>query len=313
MLIGGVGYVGYNLALYHISRGEGVLVVSRPTSLSRRPGIVKGLRRAGAEVAVTASPRDYMALLEKRGCPQRVYILVGRLRGPQRQLYDSNVATVLAYAESTLTACRETLLIYASALAVYGKGAPSRCGVPLRPHQPPCRCCAPTTPYAISKLEAERRLHRLVDGLRGRLLIARMGLFAGRRPYHAEWRMLLSITAKGVVPASNAYLYLSTAASLAALADKKSPAQGAVAVHAVSLTTTLESLAEALVDARGVRLKVRLPLPGERTAKLLDRLRLPGILRDILWSAYTKIEPDMTQQEALEDVAELLLAEPPMA
>jgi len=313
VLVGGVGYVGYNLAIEHISKGDTVIVIARRASVEKRPGIATSLRRRGARLEVLGEPRELTRLLEGSGCPRRVYILVGRLRGPRQELYASNVMAVRNYAEATLTVCPDTLLVYTSALAVYGRAAYRRCGVPIPQVPSPCHCCGPRSPYGRSKLEAEQVLVNLAQKYGGRVLLARLGLFAGRRPYHREWRLLLAAASRGLAPASNVLLHISTAAGLRAAADMHRDMAGvAAAVNVVDATVTLRELAHGILAALSPPWRLTIPMPGRRTVKLLDSLPIPfGLLGDILWSLYAEVESATRGVASIDDIAASIVAEPP--
>jgi nucleoside-diphosphate-sugar epimerase len=314
LLVGGVGYVGYNLAIALARAGFTVVVASRQSSIEKRPQIAARLRSLPrTSIIVADKPGDLQEKLVQKGCPVVAYILVGRLTGSRRELWASNVEAPRRYVEKIMESCRDTVVVYTSALAVYGKNAPKRCGEALLEGSGLCSCCKPKSLYAKSKLEAERVLSRLAFENGGRLVLARMGIFAGRRPYHREWRLLLGLAKRGFYVASSAFLNLTTAQSLVSLAALHPSRGEVVARNVVDISVTFAAFTQRLAETLSGR-TIPLPLPGRSVVKLVEPLTF-GLFSDIAWSLYTPLaghEPgDSGNSPLLDMVVQEVIAEPP--
>ncbi len=309
LLIGGLGYVGYNLARHYVAAGVEVVVSHRSGAPSRRPGIAAALRSLGARLLRVEGPDELATWLRETGCPRTVFTLVGRIRGSGRELWLSNYQAAVALTRAALGVCRRATYVLASSIAVYGVDAPRRCGAPVVEEPEHCSCCRPRSAYARAKLEAERALIEEAGRAGAPLVAARMGIFAGRRPYHPEWRTLLGFARLGLYPRSDIYIHVTTAEVLAATTRL---AGRAAAVNAISHRVRLASLARTLalhLSGRGVAI----PFPGRRTLGLLLRATR-GPLADTAWSFSTPVAsrhlPEPSEDGA-ERLAEELVAEPP--
>lgn len=314
LLIGGVGYVGYNVARHYSAMGLPVVAASRASGIARRPGITSSLRRLnGVKIAYVSSPREVMELLKSmKECPLVTYILVGRISGGG--LWDSNYTIPVKYAEAVMRQCGDdSLVAFSSAVAVYGKKAPLRCGTPIVEEEQHCSCCRPGSVYARAKLAAERRLTELSRQYGSPVLLARLGLVAGRRPYHREWRSLIKLTRCGIALGSDALLHLTSPRHLVSVVEYLvDRLQGADWVNIVSLRVKLSELSSLLAE-RTARRRIQLPMPGQRFLRLFEPL-LPGVLGDISWSFHTPIDtrrdiPPAT--DTADAIVADLLAEPP--
>ncbi len=298
LLVGGLGYVGYNLARLLSQRGVETIIASRRRSAERRPGITRALDAlpgVRVEYFDGLGPRGF---LERHGCPETAYLLVGRIRGGRRELRASNLEAPLAWASALATRCSDVDVVFTSVLTVYaGRGS-------LEPEERHGNGLRPRSLFTRVKLEAEKRLLDLCPGLGVR--IARLGLFAGRRPYHPEWRLLLRLAGLGVVAKSDAWLHLSTAQGLLEAVDKmRECSWDTVVTRSVTLHALTRVLAEEAVSPR-----LSLPLPGRRTAKLTARL-LPGLLGEAASVAASPPPKRIYGKQGLGEIVAELLAEPP--
>lgn len=314
LLIGGVGYVGYNVARHYSAKGLPVVAASRASSAARRPGIASSLKRLSeVKIAYVSSPREVTELLKSvKECPAATYILVGRISGGD--LWDSNYTIPVKYAEAVIRQCRDDgLVAFTSAVAVYGKKAPLRCGTPVVEEEQHCSCCRPRSVYARAKLAAERHLIELSRQYGSPVLLARLGLVAGRRPYHREWRSLIALTRHGIALSSDVLLHLTSPRHLVSvveyLADRLQEVDW---VNIVSLRVKLSELSS-LLARRMAKRRIYLPMPGRRSLRLFEPL-LPGVLGDITWSFHTPIDTQRDIPSATDTADAIvadLLAEPP--
>ncbi len=298
LLVGGLGYVGYNLARLLSQRGVEALVAAKRRSAERRPGIARALERlpgVRVEYLDGLGPRGF---LERHGCPEAAYLLTGRIRGSRRELRASNLEAPLAWAEALAARCRGVDAVFTSALTVYaGRGS-------LEPEEPHGRGLRPRSLFTRLKLEAEKRLLDLCPGLGVR--IARLGLFAGRRPYHPEWRLLLRLAGLGLVARSDAWLHLSTAQGLLEAAERMTRCSwDTVVTRSVTLHELSRLLAEKTASPR-----LGIPLPGRRAARLAARL-LSGLPGEAASIAATPPPARTYGGQGLGEIVAELLAEPP--
>lgn len=298
LLVGGLGYVGYNLARLLSQRGVEVLVAARRSSAEKRPAIAKALGAMHGVRVVYLEGDEAGALLRGHGCPDTAYILVGRIRGGRRELYASNLEAPLAWARALAEHCGGVETVFTSVLTVYARRGS------LEPEKPHGKGLKPRSLFTRLKLEAERRLLALCPRIF--VKIARMGMFAGRRPYHVEWRLLTRIARLGIVLGSDAWLHLTTARGLLEAAEKLVPCSWDTVV---TVSATVHSFTWLLANRAASR-RVYIPAPGRRAAGAASRL-MPGLAGEAASVASTPPPRRLYGGQSLEEVVEEVLVEPP--
>ena len=183
ILLAGVGYLGYNLAYHHIRDGEKVLIISRKTSIIKRPSLFQRLRRLGVRfyVADELTPETVKNVLDRFGEPKLIYYLAGINRGSTSEM---------KYVHGTLS--------YKIALKIYRASLYRGRYIHISAYNPG----KVLSGYIESKIFGEELLKRL-KRLGYPITILRPGLLVGRYPYHPEWRQMYLMARMGVTIQTN--------------------------------------------------------------------------------------------------------------
>ena len=196
VLIGGIGFVGMNLAEELRDHGE-VVVVGRPSSARKRPRITEALRRLGAEVRLLER-MDSASLASIGG--DVYYHVAGVLVGPPSAFWDAHVGLLKeVVSAATQTGSR---VVYVSSTAAMGEAIGVPPGSTLteeEPHLDPARFSQGTI-YELTKAEGERLLVRSSDALGGRWSIVRPSLVFGPWGYEIQWPLTYHLARRGLAP-----------------------------------------------------------------------------------------------------------------
>lgn len=193
LIIGGIGYLGYNLALEHSSEGDVVYIAARKSSAQRRRRLFGELKQLAEKVLLTSTlqdPADIQGSIDSIGCPDIAYMAVGKLMGRPEELMEANAIIPRKWAEALARRCSNTLYVYISnTLAVGDAGDCAENNHVAEEHQH-LKGCRPVGPHSRSKMEGERNVMNICRRTRLSVAILRPGLLVGRWCYHEEWRLL---------------------------------------------------------------------------------------------------------------------------
>lgn len=183
ILIGGVGYLGYNLTEQYVKDGVDVLVISRKRSIVKRPFLFQRLRKFGIRFYIEReiTPESVENVINRFGEPKLIYYLAGISRGS---------TDVMKYVHGTLS--------YRIAYKIFSSGLYSGRYVHVSAYNPGRILSG----YIESKVFGEELLRRL-KGLGYPVTILRPGLLVGRYPYHPEWRHMYQIARMGIAIETN--------------------------------------------------------------------------------------------------------------
>ena len=194
-LLGGIGFIGVNVAEEMIKRGWKVIVVSRRSSTKKRPLIYNYLR--GLKVSFVFVDRiDYKSI--KDLSPDVFVYLIGKISGSKKDLWESHVEILkdmIKVAESS-----GSKIIYMSAISSLGdiKGRKEGDMICEEDKHLDPNMHFQRNDFERSKAEGERLLVDSSMMLRGRWTIIRPGLVAGRWAYHIEWRSISILARLGL-------------------------------------------------------------------------------------------------------------------
>ncbi len=184
VLVGGVGFVGANLAVELVERGYSVVVASRRGSVERRPGLARFLEGLGVRIVVARS----LWGLDMGGLGDVYYYLPGALTGGYRAMLEAHVKLL----EKTISDVAETGagLVYVSSIAALGVGREWRRGCTVYEEE---RHLAGDRVYPSIHMETKAMGERLLvekGGALGWWSIVRPGVVFGPWGGHLEWRLL---------------------------------------------------------------------------------------------------------------------------
>ena len=195
VIIGGIGFVGANLALELVKRGHETIVAGKRSSADKRPLITGHLERSGVKLAL--SDRIDRGFLEGLGADVYYHVagaIAGSLeaqRVPHVRLLDKAVR-----AASSIGA----RVVYVRSIGAIGtvRGL-SRGSKVLEEdvHLEPGRHVHESN-HETTKAEGERLLVSSSKMLRGKWAIMRPGLVFGPWGYHVEWRLSYRLASRGI-------------------------------------------------------------------------------------------------------------------
>ncbi|BES82667.1 NAD(P)-dependent oxidoreductase [Pyrodictium abyssi] len=277
LIIGGIGYLGYNLALEHSSGGDTVYVVARRSSAEKRPLLFEELKQLTERILLTSTlhdPADIQGSIDSVGCPDIAYMAVGKLQGTREELMEANAVIPKRWAELLSRRCIDALYVYISnTLAV---GDASKCAQNGRvvEEAPHLRGCRPVGPHGLSKMEGERNVMSVCRRTRLSVAILRPGLLVGRWCYHDEWRILYRLARLHIRISGGPFIHAAPARDIAVASRLLRDRMGDKFCgwfYATPWRGRLGELHRLLHSHLGVRGSMPLPLPR------LPRVRLPGL------------------------------------
>ena len=196
VLVGGIGFVGINLAEELADHGE-VVVVGRPSSARRRPRITAALRGLGADV-VLLDRIDSSSLASLGG--DVYYHVAGVLVGPPSAFWDAHVNLL----REVVSAASQTgsRVVYVSSTAAMGEalGRPPGSTLTEEENHLDPREFSQGTVYEVTKAEGERLLVRSSEALGGRWSIVRPSLVFGPWGYEVQWPLVYHLARRGIAP-----------------------------------------------------------------------------------------------------------------
>lgn len=202
-IIGGIGYLGTNLAYYHNKIGDYVYILSRLKTISKRPNIFKLLIYLGSEIYLfnELCSKESLSILKDVN-PEIAYIVTGRLYGGYDETYVSNTLIPLKYINYLEKNYVDCLNIYVSHAFNYDDL--NRYNLKLNNSVITIyfdKSVSLSSPrhllnksYYITKYLAEKTISRRFKNT----YIYRPGLLIGMFPTHLEWRILNLLTDAGL-------------------------------------------------------------------------------------------------------------------
>lgn len=186
ILVGGLGFLGVNLAEVLVERGHRVIVVARRGSEAKRPRITRRLKELGIEVKLL--DRIESNPLENLG-GDVYYYLIGLISGSlekQRKAHARLLGEVVDAASKL-----GSRVVYVSSIGAIGEVLGVERGSVVyeeEDHLEPGRHRHHSY-YEVTKAEGERFLVSRGSQLKGKWCIVRPGLLMGPWGYHLEWRL----------------------------------------------------------------------------------------------------------------------------
>lgn len=293
LVVGGVGYLGYNIARYHREVGDSVAVVARHSSVARRQKLAEELASLEARIKIVddlGRADEALRVLEELGCPHISYIVVGRLHGSFRELLRSNAELPALWTDIISRNCDSSLIVYTSNILAAGR--PRKAGEPIKEEENHLAGHEPVGLHSLSKMEGERRVLSVCRRGRARVAVIRAGLLVGRWCYHSEWRLFYRLAKIGVSFRGGPLIHAVAAVDVARAGDfiaRKADAPRCMWAYAVGWRGSLSDLHVALPSMLGHKIRVRIPAPS---GGMLYRIPLlPPIVREIAKQQGLVFEP----------------------
>jgi nucleoside-diphosphate-sugar epimerase len=197
VLLGGIGFIGVNVARVAVNRGYKVKVVARKGSEKRRPRIYKELRRMNVEIVLL----NELSTARLSDLNPDVYIyLIGKLSGSRRDLWEAHVHLLDRVIEAASR--NGSRLVYFSAIAALGdvRGAREHEVIVEEERHLDPEVFRQRNDFERSKAEGERLLVKMGSKLKNKFAILRPGLVFGKWAYHLEWKALCMASRLGIYP-----------------------------------------------------------------------------------------------------------------
>ena len=288
LVVGGIGYLGYNLALEHTSRGDKVYIVARRSSASKRERLFTELRSLAKKSILLNDLGEKTSIrssIDAMGCPDIAYLVTGKLTGSLAEMKKAHVDIPLQWAKVLTQRCKETLIAYVS--SVFSAGDPRGCANNSIVHEEEhhLRGCRQFSNYSITKAEGEKRLLELCENNGARVAILRPGLLVGQWAYHREWRLLYKLSRLHLRLSRGPYLHVTPARDVARAAMLiREKTSGCGWYYATPWRLRLGELHSLLSKELGVGSSIPIPVPAS--------LPLPGSLaRELRAQQGYRIEP----------------------
>ena len=202
VLVGGLGFLGTNLALLLQERGHRVVVVARRSGYERRRDLARILEAAGVEIMIV----DSVGPDHVKGA-EVVYHLAGKPGGPLRVNLESHVHLL----ERELEGAAETgsRLVYVSSIGVVADASPLPPGSVVREEETHLWGLKReefrerfSSVHSYTKALGERTLVEKGSELGGKWAIVRPALVYGPYAYHQEWKTMRIAARLWMAPSS---------------------------------------------------------------------------------------------------------------
>jgi len=282
VLVGGVGFLGVNLAKTLAERGVGpIVVVARKSSLERRRVLAKVLEDLGVELRVV----DSVGPGHVKGA-ETIYHLAGKPGGS----LDVNMESHVRLLEREIEGAAETgsRVVYVSSIAVPADAAPSPPGSLVAEEEEHLWGLQEDgfervfmTHHSYTKALGERLLLGADARLGGRWAIVRPALVFGPYAYHPEWRMMRLAAKLRLAPKSKRVPVVNVLDVAEILADAGEGRLDGAWVNAVAPRYSLSDVAEAV--CRAVHGGRCLGVPADPLLSL-GRLAPRGSPQRLAWS-----------------------------
>lgn len=194
VLVGGLGFVGYHLAVRLLETGVSVVILARHHSIIHRRELFNELADMGVHVRDAGERITKEHIIEAN--PLTIYHLAGKPGGPFKKQYESHVKLLEVEVEAALQTTAR--LIYTSSIAVAADIADKPPGdVVVEDDAPPTEDSVFTTIHSQTKAMGEVLLRN--SGLK-KWSIIRPALIFGPRAPHEEWRILKLLVSLNIAP-----------------------------------------------------------------------------------------------------------------
>ncbi len=270
-LVGGIGFLGVNLAEYFSERGWRVKIISRKGSERKRPRIFKRLKELRTEIVML----DKISYKNLRNIASDAYIyLLGRISGSREKLFESHVYILKDVIE--VSSEYGSKLVYLSAISVLGKIRGLKRGDVVAEeyaHLDP-NVYIQENDFEKSKAEGERLLVRTGNKLNGRWTIIRPGAVLGGWAYHLEWKLLYLSSKLKLAPTGIYPIPLTPVRGLSRLiAETLEKKYDSLWINAVAENVGLEEISKSICEGvnaykRCVKINVRPLLNMSRLLKI---------------------------------------------
>ena len=213
VLVGGFGYLGYNIAYIHRLYGDRVYIVSRFRSLHRRYFLLKFFGELNVDYIVSDSILDTNLLdrVVSLGDIDMIYLLTGRLSGEPYDMILSHAYIPSIVSRYIARRIRPTFIHISSYY-------PNPASKPMFEEDSHCKGLRLDSWYTLSKAYGEMLMKRVSEDYDATVYIIRPGLVVGRLPYHMEWIGLYYMALKPVDIHINIYTPLTPADEIAEFA-----------------------------------------------------------------------------------------------
>ncbi|MEM4655567.1 MAG: NAD-dependent epimerase/dehydratase family protein [Acidilobaceae archaeon] len=197
VLVGGIGYLGVNLAEELIRRGYKVIVVGRRGSEAKRRVIAEYIRNLGVDIRLYDRV-NYVRLAEQQG---DAYIhIAGKITGKLEDFREAHVYLL----DEGIRAARElgSRIVYVSSIGAIGEILGVKPGSIVyeeekhlndKPHRH-------NSYHELTKAEGEKLLVSRGVDVKGKWSIIRPGLMMGPWAYHIEWRRFIDLLKLRLAP-----------------------------------------------------------------------------------------------------------------
>ena len=192
-IIGGVGFVGINIAT-ELAKQSKVIVISRGSSIKKRPNITKKLREIGSELVIV-DKIDYQSL---KGIDADNFIYtIGKLSGDLKTMMDAHVYIL----NDVIKISKETSsrIVYISSIASIGEAKFEKGSIIYEEENHlDSNLFSQKTPYEISKAEGERLILKNKKELNNKYVILRPSTVFGPYAYEPQWKAVYSLSKRNI-------------------------------------------------------------------------------------------------------------------
>ncbi|MGC8572956.1 MAG: NAD-dependent epimerase/dehydratase family protein [Caldisphaera sp.] len=192
-IIGGVGFVGINIAT-ELAKQSKVIVISRGSSIKKRPNITKKLREIGSELVIV-DKIDYQSL---KGIDADNFIYtIGKLSGDLKTMMDAHVYIL----NDVIKISKETSsrIIYISSIASIGEAKFEKGSIIYEEENHlDSNLFSQKTPYEISKAEGERLILKNKKELNNKYVILRPSTVFGPYAYEPQWKVVYNLSKRNI-------------------------------------------------------------------------------------------------------------------
>lgn len=194
MLVGGVGFVGVNLAA-ELKGSHEVVVVARRSSIRRRPEISDSLSKMGVDIVVLDSLTS--EAMSKLG-GDVYYHIAGKIYGRYREFEEAHVGLLRRVIQAASQVSARVVYVSSTAVAAELRGVPRGALVEEESEHLNPQVFIHRTPYEVTKAEGERLLVSEGERLGGKWSIVRPSLVFGPWGYEAQWKVTLWAAKRGL-------------------------------------------------------------------------------------------------------------------
>ena len=195
VIVGGVGFLGVNLAAELSRRGE-VVVPARPSSVRRRPRISRELERLGAKIII--ADRLDAGFLRRLG-GDVYYHAAGKLGGSMKDLEEAHVRLLGDVIDAAADVGARVVYVSSIGVAAEMRGVPRGSTVVEEDRHLDPSIFIHRGPYEVTKAMGERLLVSSGERLRGKWSIVRPSFLYGPWAYQPQWTLVLRAARLGLV------------------------------------------------------------------------------------------------------------------